>query len=107
MDCEENNLWAKDLKLLTNEIQSRLRLFDLSKDEETNLLEIYNSFDADKKKLFYEDFISDCDKLIEYDLMEKMEGDDFEEKIRLSQVYKASADIMALFEPQYAALQSA
>ena len=107
MDCEENNLWAKDLKLLTNEIQSRLRLFDLSKDEETNLLEIYNSFDADKKKLFYEDFISDWDKLIEYDLMEKMEGDDFEEKIRLSQVYKASADIMALFEPQYAALQSA
>ena len=107
MDCEENNLWAKDLKLLTSEIQSRLRLFDLSKDEETILLEIYNSFDADKKKLFYEDFISDSDKLIEYDLMEKMEGDDFEEKIRLSQVYKVSADIMALIEAQKVELQTA
>ena len=96
MDCEENRLWAKDMKALTNEIQNRLKSFDLSVDEETNLLQMYNSFDESKKQLFYEEFIADSDKLIEYDLMEKMEGDDFEEKIRLTQVYKVSADIMAL-----------
>ena len=107
MDCEENRLWAKDMKALTIEIQNRLKNFDLSIDEETNLLQMYNSFDKSKKQLFYEEFISDSDKLIEYDLMEKMEGDDFEEKIRLTQVYKVSADIMALIEAQNDELKSA
>ena len=107
MDCEENKLWAKDMKALTNEIQNRLKNFDISVDEETNLLQMYNSFDESKKQLFYEEFIADSDKLIEYDLMEKMEGDDFEEKIRLTQVYKVSADIMALIEAQQEELKSA
>ena len=107
MDCEENRLWAKDMKALTIEIQNRLKNFDLSVDEETNLLQMYNSFDESKKQLFYEEFIADSDKLIEYDLMEKMEGDDFEEKIRLTQVYKVSADIMALIEAQHEELKSA
>lgn len=107
MDCEENRLWAKDMKALTNEIQNRLKNFDISVDEETNLLQMYNSFDESKKQLFYEEFIADSDKLIEYDLMEKMEGDDFEEKIRLTQVYKVSADIMALIEAQQEELKSA
>ena len=107
MDCEENRLWAKDMKALTIEIQNRLKNFDLSIDEESNLLQLYNSFDESKKQLFYEEFISDSDKLIEYDLMEKMEGDDFEEKIRLTQVYKVSADIMALIEAQQEELKSA
>lgn len=107
MDCEENRLWAKDMKALTIEIQNRLKSFDLSIDEETNLLQMYNSFDESKKQLFYEEFIADSDKLIEYDLMEKMEGDDFEEKIRLTQVYKVSADIMALIEAQQEELKSA
>ena len=107
MDCEENRLWAKDMKALTIEIQNRLKYFDLSIDEESNLLQLYNSFDESKKQLFYEEFIADSDKLIEYDLMEKMEGDDFEEKIRLSQVYKVSADIMALIEAQQEELKSA
>lgn len=107
MDCEENRLWAKDMKALTNEIQNRLKNFDLSIDEETNLLQMYNSFNESKKQLFYEEFIADSDKLIEYDLMEKMEGDDFEEKIRLTQVYKVSADIMALIEAQQEELKSA
>lgn len=107
MDCEENRLWAKDMKALTNEIQNRLKNFDISIDEETNLLQMYNSFDESKKQLFYEEFIADSDKLIEYDLMEKMEGDDFEEKIRLTQVYKVSADIMALIEAQQEELKSA
>lgn len=107
MDCEENRLWAKDMKVLTNEIQNRLKNFDISVDEETNLLQMYNSFDESKKQLFYEEFIADSDKLIEYDLMEKMEGDDFEEKIRLTQVYKVSADIMALIEAQQEELKSA
>ena len=30
MDCEENRLWAKDMKALTIEIQNRLKNFDLS-----------------------------------------------------------------------------
>ena len=107
MDCEENRLWAKDMKALTNEIQNRLKNFDISVDEETNLLQMYNSFDESKKQLFYKEFIADSDKLIEYDLMEKMEGDDFEEKIRLTQVYKVSADIMALIEAQQEELKSA
>lgn len=107
MDCEENRLWAKDMKALTIEIQNRLKNFDLSIDEESNLLQLYNSFDESKKQLFYEEFIADSDKLIEYDLMEKMEGDDFEEKIRLTQVYKVSADIMALIEAQQEELKSA
>ena len=107
MDCEENRLWAKDMKALTIEIQNRLKNFDLSIDEETNLLQMYKSFDESKKQLFYEEFIADSDKLIEYDLMEKMEGDDFEEKIRLTQVYKVSADIMALIEAQQEELKSA
>lgn len=107
MDCEENRIWAKQMKALTIEIQNRLKNFDLSIDEETNLLKMYESFDKSKKQLFYEEFISDSDKLIEYDLMEKMEGDDFEEKIRLTQVYKVSADIMALIEAQQEELKSA
>ena len=107
MDCEENRLWAKDMKALTIEIQNRLKNFDLSVDEETTLVQMYNSFDESKKQLFYEEFIADSDKLIEYDLMEKMEGDDFEEKIRLTQVYKVSADIMALIEAQQEELKSA
>lgn len=107
MDCEENRIWAKQMKALTIEIQNRLKNFDLSIDEETNLLKMYESFDKSKKQLFYEEFISDSDKLIEYDLMEKMEGDDFEEKIRLTQVYKVSADIMALIEAQNDELKSA
>ena len=107
MDCEENRLWAKDMKALTIEIQNRLKNFDLSVDEETSLLQMYNSFDESKKQLFYEEFIADSDKLIEYDLMEKMEGEDFEEKIRLTQVYKVSADIMALIEAQQEEVKSA
>ena len=107
MDCEENRIWAREMKALTNEIQNRLKNFDLSVGEEENLLQMYESFDAEKKRLFYEEFIADSDKLIEYDLMEKMEGDDFEEKIRLSQVYKVSADIMALIEAQKVELQTA
>ena len=107
MDCEENRLWAKDMKALTIEIQNRVKNFDLSVDEEANLLQMYNSFDESKKQLFYEEFIADSDKLIEYDLMEKMEGDDFEEKIRLTQVYKVSADIMALIKAQQEELKSA
>lgn len=107
MDCEENRIWAKQMKALTIEIQNRLKNFDLSIDEETNLLKMYESFDKSKKQLFYEEFISDSDKLIEYNLMEKMEGDDFEEKIRLTQVYKVSADIMALIEAQNDELKSA
>ena len=97
MDCEEN----RDRK------STRLKNFCLSIDEESNLLQLYNSFDESKKQLFYEEFIADSDKLIEYDLMEKMEGDDFEEKIRLTQVYKVSADIMALIEAQQEELKSA
>ena len=107
MDCEENRIWAREMKALTIEIQNRLKNFDLSVGEEENLLQMYESFDVEKKRLFYEEFIADSDKLIEYDLMEKMEGDDFEEKIRLSQVYKVSADIMALIEAQKVELQTA
>ena len=107
MDCEENRIWAREMKALTIEIQNRLKNFDLSVGEEENLLQMYESFDVEKKRLFYEEFIADSDKLIEYDLMEKMEGDDFEEKIRLSQVYKVSADIMALIEAQNVELQTA
>ena len=107
MDCEENRIWAREMKALTIEIQNRLKNFDLSVGEEENLLQMYESFDVEKKRLFYEEFIVDSDKLIEYDLMEKMEGDDFEEKIRLSQVYKVSADIMALIEAQNVELQTA
>ena len=107
MDCEENRIWAREKKALTIEIQNRLKNFDLSVGEEENLLQMYESFDVEKKRLFYEEFIADSDKLIEYDLMEKMEGDDFEEKIRLSQVYKISADIMALIEAQTVELQTA
>ena len=107
MDCEENRIWAREMKALTIEIQNRLKNFDLSVGEEENLIKMYESFDTEKKRLFYEEFIVDSDKLIEYDLMEKMEGDDFEEKIRLSQVYKVSADIMALIEAQKVELQTA
>jgi hypothetical protein len=107
MDCEENRIWAREMKALTIEIQNRLKNFDLSVGEEENLLQMYESFDVEKKRLFYEEFIADSDKLIEYDLMEKMEGDDFEEKIKLSQVYKVSADIMALIEAQKVELQTA
>ena len=107
MDCEENRIWAREMKALTIEIQNRLKNFDLSVGEEENLIQMYESFDTEKKRLFYEEFIADSDKLIEYDLMEKMEGDDFEEKIRLSQVYKVSADIMALIEAQKVELQTA
>ena len=107
MDFEENRIWAREMKALTIEIQNRLKNFDLSVGEEENLLQMYESFDVEKKRLFYEEFIADSDKLIEYDLMEKMEGDDFEEKIRLSQVHKVSADIMALIEAQKVELQTA
>ena len=95
------------MKALTDEVQEKILNFDLFEDEETNLLQMYDSFDEGKKQLFYEEFIADSDKLIEYDLMEKMESDDFEGKIRLTQVYKAAADIMALIEAQQVDLKSA
>ena len=107
LDCEENGSWSRDMKALTDEVQEKILNFDLFVDEETNLLQMYDSFDEGKKQLFYEEFIADSDKLIEYDLMEKMEGDDFEGKIRLTQVYKAAADIMALIEAQQVELKSA
>ena len=98
MDCEENENWAREMQGLTAEVLDALGGFDLSLDEETNLLQLYDSFDEGKKRLFYEEFILDSDKLIEYDLLEKMEGDDFEEKLRLSAEYKTAADIIALIE---------
>lgn len=41
MDCEENRIWAREMKALTIEIQNRLKNFDLSVGEEENLLQLY------------------------------------------------------------------
>ena len=97
ISSDENKDWAEKIKLLSECIESKIKNFDTSLDEETNLLRIYEDLEPDLRQFFIEEFIFDSDKQIEYDIIEKINGIDFEEKIKLTQMYKTAADLVELF----------
>ena len=97
INSDENKAWAEKIKRLSENVETKIKSFDPAFDEETNLLHIYEDFEDELKHFFIEEFIFDSDKQIEYDIIEKMNGIDFEEKIKLTQMYKTAADLVELF----------
>lgn len=97
ISSDENKDWAEKIKHLSECIESKIRNFEASLDEETNLLRIYEDLGPELRQFFIEEFIFDSDKQIEYDIIEKTNGIDFEEKIKLTQMYKTAADLVELF----------
>jgi hypothetical protein len=97
INSDENKVWAEKIKRLSENVETKIKSFDPAFDEETNLLHIYEDFEDELKQFFIEEFIFDSDKQIEYDIIEKMNGIDFEEKIKLTQMYKTAADLVELF----------
>ena len=94
ISSDENKDWAEKIKHLSECIESKIRNFEASLDEETNLLRIYEDLEPELRQFFIEEFIFDSDKQIEYDIIEKINGIDFEEKIKLTQMYKTAADLV-------------
>lgn len=97
INSDENKAWAEKIKRLSENVETKIKSFDPAFDKETNLLQIYEDFEDELKQFFIEEFIFDSDKQIEYDIIEKMNGIDFEEKIKLTQMYKTAADLVELF----------
>ena len=91
---EDDKEWAESMKNISLEIKKRVGEFDLAKSEVENFMELHSHFEATKRiSLFYE-FIQECDKQIEYDLLEIIHTDEDEKKRRFSQMLIAAGDLM-------------
>ncbi len=104
---EADKAWAREMKILSGMIKTKALGFNLELDEETNFINLYESLNFEFRRLFIEEFIKDSDKQIEYDIIEKLETEEFEEKLKLAQMYKASAELMVLMDSRKAELETA
>ncbi|MCR4822219.1 MAG: DUF4406 domain-containing protein [Treponema sp.] len=104
---EEESDWKEGLLALSNKVLEEIQRFDLSLDEFTNLELIYDNLDEASKKMFINDFLSDSDKLIEYDLIEKLEKNDQEGILSLTQIYETAMELILRMDARKAELKSA
>lgn len=94
---DENQNWTDKMKQISDFVESKVKKFDNHLNEETNLLNFYEALEPELKMFFIEEFISDSDKLIEYDIIDCLNGAEFNEKIKLAQIYSTTADLIELF----------
>ncbi len=95
---EEGKNWADKIIKLSDYVESKIACFNHCLSEEDNLLEVFDSFEPELKKFFIEEFISDSDKQIEYDMIDRLHGAEFDEKVKLAQMYSTTAELIELFK---------
>ena len=95
---DENQNWADKMKQISDFVESKVKKFDNRQNEETNLLKLYEDFEPELKMFFIEEFISDSDKLIEYDMLDCLNGAEVNEKIKIAQIYSTTAELIDVFE---------
>ena len=95
---EEGKSWADKIIKLSDYVEFKIASFNHFLSEEDNLLEVFESFEPELKKFFIEEFISDSDKQIEYDMIDRLHGAEFDEKVRLAQMYSTTAEMIELFK---------
>lgn len=95
---DENQNWADKMKHISDFVESKVKKFDNRQNEETNLLKLYEDFEPELKMFFIEEFISDSDKLIEYDMLDCLNGAEVNEKIKIAQIYSTTAELIDVFE---------
>ena len=83
---------------LSDNVEKKIECFSPNLSEEENLLQVYEDFEPELKRFFIEEFISDSDKQIEYDMIERLSGAKFDEKIKLAQMYSTTAELVELFK---------
>ena len=91
---DDDKEWAESMKDISLEIKKRVEEFDLSKSEVENFIELRSHFEATKRISLFDEFIQECDKQIEYDLLEIIHTDEDEKKRRFSQMLIAAGDLM-------------
>ena len=79
-------------------MESKVACFNHCLSEEDKLLEVFEAFEPELKKFFIEEFISDSDKQIEYDMIDRLHGAEFDEKVKLAQMYSTTAELIELFK---------
>ena len=95
---DENQNWPDKMKQISDFVESKVKKFDNRQNEETNLLKLYEDFEPELKMFFIEEFISDSNKLIEYDMLDCLNGADVNEKIKIAQIYSTTAELIDVFE---------
>ena len=91
---DDDKEWAESMKNISLEIKKMVGEFDLSKSEVENFIELRSHFEATKRISLFDEFIQECDKQIEYDLLEIIHTDEDEKKRRFSQMLIAAGDLM-------------
>ena len=91
---DDDKEWAESMKNISLEIKKMVGEFDLSKSEVENFIELRSHFEATKRISLFDEFILECDKQIEYDLLEIIHTDEDEKKRRFSQMLIAAGDLM-------------
>ena len=97
-DDDANKTWAEKIIQLSDNVEKKIRCFIPHLSEEENLLQVYEDFEPELKRFFIEEFISDSDKQIEYDMIERLSGAEFDEKIKLAQMYSTTAELVEMFK---------
>ena len=97
-DDDANKTWADKIIQLSDNVEKKIGCFIPHLSEEENLLQVYEDFEPELKRFFIEEFISDSDKQIEYDMIERLSGAEFDEKIKLAQMYSTTAELVELFK---------
>lgn len=95
---DANKTWADKIIQLSDNVEKKIGCFNHHLSEEENLLQVYEDFELELKSFFIEEFISDSDKQIEYDMIERLGGAEFDEKIKLAQMYSTTAELVELFK---------
>ena len=90
--------WAVQMKTLSEKIQGRVGEFDLTKTETENFNLLCEDLDSNERDLFFNEFIKDGDKQIEYDLLENIQTNDDEAKRRFSQMFVVAGDLVGMTE---------
>ena len=91
---EDDKEWAESMKNISLEIKKRVGEFDLDKNEVENFMELRSHFEKTNCISVFGEFIQECDKQIEYDLLEIIHTDEDEKKRRFSQMLIAAGDLM-------------
>ena len=94
MLMDDDKEWAESMKDISLEIEKRVGEFDLTKSEVENFIALRSYFDDTTRANLFEEFIQECDKQIEYDLLEIIHTDEDEKKRRFSQMLIAAGDLM-------------
>ena len=91
---DDDKEWAESMKNISLEIKKRVGEFDLDKREVENFIALRSYFEDTNRANLFEEFIQECDKQIEYDLLEIIHSDEDEKKRRFLQMLIAAGDLM-------------